>query len=395
MLKRVSAALCLLALAPAGLRAMEWKQALDLDLRGAYQADGSGLDSTVWTSTGAVNGHLMYVPGLTLGADAAFLPVLGVVGTGQGVDLPDQGLFTESIKVLARPQYRQTLQGGWSLDLAGDASHTYYRQGSGETLGQDLLDNEQYGGIGGFDWRGQGLLTSFDANAELLRRHYPNWRDPLAPVVQNLNFYDRDYWGPKISLAAASVGKHGAWGLSVDYQHKRYTDCLVYDRNGQLSPDTQRNDDWIQLGGHVDRSRGSWTLSLQGQWEDTESNQNYYDSSSNYVANFYSFNRGAGGLNLTWRSPSGNGAYAMLAGDWSNLVYIGRLIRNRDGGFAAGVQEDFEQTYSLSYGWPLIAHTSLVGSFSYDNVASNSQYAVTYNPSYTLLGADLGLRVQY
>jgi hypothetical protein len=399
MMKTLSTRSLLLALAAgtlawpaAATAAVGFKPSLLLDARGAFEAESKPGGGPM---SGAVNGQLFFVPAITLGDDASLLPLVAILASGRSVSIVEDRAFSSSYSLLGRPQYRRRLNGEWAMNVYGAARHSYNQQNADQPLGTNLYDHEEYGGGGGFEWKGDaGPLHKWEISGELLRRHYVNWRESLAVITNNLNYYDKDYWGPKFSTTFQGPAGDNSWSLELDWQHKRFADCLVVNWDGTYIPGSQREDDWLHVEAGIQRGRGAWLLGLNLQLDDYHSNQAEFDLAFlQYINGFYAYQSGQLGGTLTWRSEKG--ASATLSASAGNRAYIGRYIRHSDGTFAQGTQADFEQRYGLGFQKPVWGRLALVGGVNATVVQSNTEFAGQYEPNYSLYQASLGVHYQY
>lgn len=373
-------------------QAMEFQPAVQGDLRFGHETQPlTAADNFAWA------GQLVLLPAIQWSPSSSFLPLFAYLRQDSDVVVEEDSFFTEQDSFLARPLYRRVLNDAWDLKAWGDARRNVTMESYQQAWSTGLYDYEEYGGGVGAVWKARGsFLGSLDLALELLHRAYPNWHELSADLIHLTdgsveNYYNKDYVGYKGALKLLGARRGAwAWNGSLDYLYRAYTDALVEQQGGFIPGADRRQDQSAYLEARLVHSRTDWVTALSLDVAGCLSNQNYVDTGlAVYVPGINDYLSQQLGLALTY-APQGTGGPAMttqvslLNRDYQGPGGIGRNIRNPDGTFAMGKENDVEQRYHLDGRWPLLGGLAVVANLDYTVASSNQSLFNGYQPNYVL-----------
>jgi hypothetical protein len=388
-----------LAFLAAPASALEFKPLVQADVLAGHETQPmTAVDNFAWT------GQLYLLPAVQLTPTSSFLPLLAYLRQDSDVVVEEDSFFTEQDSFLARPLYRLALNGRWDLKVWGDARRTVTIENPKQAWSTGLYDYEEFGGGAGAVWKASGdRLNSLDLGLEVLHRGYMNWHELSSDLVAQdgmiQNYYDKDYVGYKADLKLVGA-RQGRWDWNADlsYLYRAFTDALVDSGNGLIPGDSRREDHYGYLDAKLTRTQGDWTLDVSLDVAGNLSNMNYVDAATAvYLPGMDDYLSEQLGLALTFaphgdQGPSATAQASLLNRDYQGPGGIGRSIRNLDGTFAKGKENDLEQRYHLDGRWPLMWGVALVADVDFTNTTSNQSLFNGYQPAYELFQAMAGLQ---
>ncbi len=221
------------------------------------------------------------------------------------------------------------------------------------------------------------------AGLEPLHRTYPNYHELGTVVVEDKNYYSKDYNGWKLTLGADSdKNARLPWSVNYTLLFRDYTDAYLIQGNGSsqqvglLDLTTLRHD----MLHHVEagmqgafNQHFAWGTTAGFDWN--VSNQGFFDINQpdKFNSDFYGYISEMLGLAVTWFPGASDGPSLTPSYTITNLNYTGRLIRWTDGTFTQGIEEDIQHRLGLDGRWPLRPWIAVTGSVSYLSVQSQSR----------------------
>jgi len=387
-------ALALFLVAPALAPALDFQPAARFNGELSYS-------SLPPTATWGLVGNAFLLPAMHQG-NWTLLPLFAALGQTSENSIEEDSFFVESYTFLDKPQLRYK-RGDLTYRVWGDAKHAFNKQTSGEVWSEGLYDYEEYGVGLGAEWK--LLPMTLSAGLEDLHRTYPNYHELGTVVVNGKDYYSKDYDGWKLTLGAtADKEARLPWSLNYTLLFRNYTDSYRIqgtgpgDQIGVLDLTTLRHD----MLNHVEAAMQG-ALSQHFAWGTTAgfdwniSNEGFFDVTqpADFNADFYGYISEILGLSLTWLPGAADGPSLTPSYLLTNFNYTGRLIRQPDGTFTQGVEEDIQHRLGLDGRWPLRPWVALTGGVSYTSVQSNQEFISSLRNSYELFKANLGLDMSY
>jgi|GEM_PF-2473875 len=395
--------LVLLSGLAASAQAVSFEPSLQVDVRAGHVTQRSPqMDDFAWT------GQLYAVPALQLSDNGSLVPLFAYLRSDSDAVVTEDSFFVEDDTFLARPLYRYTLNDRWDLKAWGDARRDVTMENYQAKWSEGLYDYEEFGGGAGATWKHAGSsLSTVDLGLEVLHRAYPNWHELVAvsgvtqtgTVVGGRNYYDKDYFGYKATLAfnGPSQGRW-TWTANLTYEDEDYTDALVETNQGFVLGDSLRRDHYGYLDANLNYIDGAWLMGLTVDVAGNLSNGNVLDGSQAvFIPGYYDYLSEQLGGSVTRAWDSGKGPSVTLQASLLNRDYngpdgTGRLIQNPNLRYAKGKENDVEQRYHFDFRWPLMWKLALVGNVDYTVALSNQTTLGAYHPAYSLLQGMAGLQ---
>jgi hypothetical protein len=384
---------CILALALllAGRQAWAFgmQTYLDSDLRYASSNSQSDMFNSGWDNEAV--GHLILVPAMELSHDTAFLPLFMVQSSAQEqvVEEDPHGYLASQTLFLAKPAFE--LRGsGSKWQLRGDAERDITLESKDSPWSEGLYDYEQWGG--GLQVEDRHSLLGLDKaslSLDVAHRAYINYHNPL-PTGQG-NWRIKDYLGPRLGLSANTRAFGIDARLRYDLLCEAYDDSDIMRQDGTVDTGSKRLDFYHDALADLSLPGAAAIPGLRVECIELASDQNYFDASSVYTPDYYSFRSISLQPNVRFQPQGPQGPSLTLAYQFLLRDYLHRRIQNATSDYANGTEEDDEHTVSVDARYPLAGGLSLVGSWSYWLVRSNTEYSGGLRPELDLFKANLGL----
>jgi hypothetical protein len=362
---------------------------LDGDLRYASSNSQSDMFNSGWDNEAV--GHLILVPAMELSQDAAFLPLFMAQTSAQEqpVEEDPHGYLASQTLLMAKPALE--LRGsGYKWQLRGDAERDITLESRDSPWSEGLYDYEQWGG--GLLVESRQSLWGLDKaslSLDVAHRAYINYHNP-APTGGS-NWRIKDYLGPRLGVSARTQLLGWDAQLRYDLLWQDYDDADLVKPDGSVDTGAKRQDYYHDALADLSRPGGAGIPGLRIELIELASDQNYFDPSDVYLPDYYSF-RSISLQPYVRIQPQGpQGPALTLAYQFLLRDYLHRRIQNASASFANGTEEDNEHTVSLDGRCPLWGGLSLVGSWSYWLVRSNTEYSGGLKPELSLFKANLGL----
>lgn len=377
-------------LAPSLAPAFEIKPSARLSLAGSYS-------SIPPKSSWGANGNLFLLPALQQG-DWSFLPLLAAFSKTSEQAIAEDTFFVESYNFLAKPQIRYT-RGDLTYKLFGGAKRSINKETSAEVWSTGRYDTEEYGVGLGVSWKAPlSWLGQAGLSLEDLHRTYMNFHEQGTQVVNNKNYYSKDYDGWKLSLdAEAAKDTRWPWSFGYTLLLKNYTDSYVVKKDGVLNLGLLRADQLHRFDGTLLGAFGekaAWNVSAG--LDLNVSNQGYFDPAVLlFNEDFYGYVAESLGLGLTWMPKGQEGPTLTPSYSITNRTYTGRLVRWPNGDFTQSKQADLEHRLGLDSRWPLRKWVAATAGVDYLSVLSNQSFTTRIKPTYDVFRANLGFDLSY
>ncbi len=359
------------------------------------------------------NASIYFSPALNFSKESALIPVvsLGYNGTQDIQNLVGGGTLTREnadiggtlkyitniygIKSKVRVNYKKSLinetkDEDWTEGLFDYDRVLFGVQGEKKLAGHELALMLDY------------YTVKFPNYASLVSQSKKDFKTSVDTVThneisQNAGENVLDYSDIKIGINAAkkySDNFSANYGYSIDLRN--YNDQTIVDSDGSFASD-ERKDIINTINAGLEYAYRRAVVGFDCKTAILSSNQDSYDAdATKYVDDYYSYIKGI-------FTPSvslyvGKGEQLSRFKMWWDIdltKYSGRLARAADGDYTADKVKKSDNSFGLSYNYPIFDDLSAILYFSRRTADSNMKYEGNYKYNYTATNYYAGLNWQY